>query len=291
MILGVRRIFAALLPNLNHLGPMMGRHRRSFLLGYLCLAATSGFSLAIPLVLRRGINRLDDGDYHGLLVSAFLLVGLAAIAGVFRYFMRMILIGASRRLEYELRDDFLAHLQTLSLSFFNRQKTGDLMARASNDLSAVRDVLGPGVMYGMNTVTTVTASLVLMIYVDPWLTLFTLIPLPILAILVRHFAAEIHKRSRAVQDQYGLVSSGVQENISGIRVVQSYVQERHEEAHFGKLNSDYTQLGFRLIRSRALFFATMGGLVEVLMLVLLWAGGVRIIRGQIDFGHQCSSHS
>lgn len=282
--MSVRSPLSTLLPNLSRLRPWMARHKQAYLLGYLCLLGTSGFGLAIPMVLRAGVNRLEHGGETSMFVYAFWLVGMALGSGIFRYLMRMILIGTSRRIEYELRNDFFVHLQRLTLSFFNKQKTGDLMARASNDLNAVRDVLGPGVMYGLNTVTIVIASLVLMIHLDPWLTLYTLIPLPILAYLVRAFASEMHRRSRDVQDQYGLLSSGIQENLSGIRVVQSYVQERYEEDHFDSLNSRYRDLGYRLIRYRSLFWSMMGAMVGLLMLVLLWAGGLRVIHGHIDLG-------
>jgi ATP-binding cassette, subfamily B, multidrug efflux pump len=280
----IRSLPAAVLPNLSRLGPALRAHRRAFLAGYLCTVATSGFSLAIPMVLRAGINHLESGAAGGMLRYGLWLAGLAAASGIFLYFMRLILIGASRRIEYEIRNDFFRHLQTLSLSFFNAQRTGDLMARATNDLNAVRDVLGPGVMYGMNTVTVVVASVVLMVRLDPILTLAALLPLPLIAYFVRHFAGEMHRRSRAVQDQYGVLSSALQEDIAGIRVVQAYAQEPFEEKHFEGLSRTYMTLGFRLIRYRALFFASMGSLVGLLMLVLLWAGGMRVISGAIGLG-------
>ncbi len=279
-----RSPLATLLPHLSRLLPTLARHRRAYLIGYLCLLGTSGFSLAIPLVLRAGVDRLESGATEGTIVYAIWLVGLAATGGIFRFLMRMILIGTSRRVEYELRNDFFAQLQRLSLSYFHKQKTGDLMARASNDLNAVRDVVGPGIMYGMNTVTVILASLVLMIRLDPWLTLLTLIPLPMLAFLVRWFASEMHRRSRIVQDQYGALSSALQENISGIRIIQSYVQEPYEQTHFEGLNQAYMDSGIRLIRYRALFFATMGGFVGLLLLLLLWIGGQRVISGMIGLG-------
>jgi ATP-binding cassette subfamily B protein len=279
-----RSPFEILFPHLRHLGPVLRRHRGSFLIGYLCILATSGLSLGIPLVLRSGVNAVEQGQRERVLLAAVWLVVLAAGSGLFRYLMRMTLIGTSRKIEYELRNEFLAHLQRLSLGFFSRHKTGDLMARASNDLNAVRDVVGPGIMYGMNTVTVVVASLALMIRLDPWLTLFSLLPFPLLAFLVRKFASEMHHRSREVQDQYGVVSSALQENLSGIRVLQSYGQEKFEEKHLLELNREYMRLGFLLIRSRAMFFSTMGSLIGLLTLVLLWAGGTRVIQGAIGLG-------
>ncbi len=280
----IRSLVPTILPNLSELGPAMRRHQRAFLVGYLCTVATSGFSLAIPMVLRSGIRHLESAASGGMVRYGLWIAGLAAASGVFLYFMRLILIGASRRIEYELRNDFFRHMQKLPLSFFNAQRTGDLMARATNDLNAVRDVVGPGVMYGMNTVTVVVASVVLMVRLDPLLTVAALLPLPLLAFLVRRFAGEMHRRSRAVQDHYGVLSSALQENIAGIRVVQAFAQEPFEEEHFDGLSRTYMRLGFRLIRYRALFFATMGSLVGLLMLILLWAGGMRVISGAIGLG-------
>jgi ATP-binding cassette subfamily B protein len=273
-----------MLPNLYELRVHLARHANAFRIGYLCVLANNAFTLAIPLVMGAGVNHLKSGGMGGMARYAIALVALAAVGGIFLYLMRRILIGASREIEYEVRRDFVGHLQTLPLSFFQRQRTGDLMARASNDVNAVRDCVGPGIMYGMNTVTTVIASIFLMVRIDPVLTVATLIPLPLLAFLVRYFSSEMHRRARAVQDQYGVLSSGLQENLAGIRVVQSYVQEEHEKAHFDDLGREYMRLGFRLIRYRSLFFSTMGAMIGLLMLILLWIGGLRVIRGTIPLG-------
>lgn len=245
---------------------------------------TNAFSLALPLVVRQGINGLRSPGDVSLTRTALTLVALSLASGVFLYLMRQILIGASRRMEYDLRNDYFRHLQILSLSFFNRQRTGDLMARATNDLNAVRDCLGPGIMYGLNTVVVVAASIVLLVRIDPILAVLSLLPMPVLAFFVRRFASEMHQRSRAVQDQYGVVSSTLQEAIAGIRVTQAYTQEEAEAKHFDRHLQTYFALGTRLIRYRALFLATMGSLVGLLMLVLLWAGGLRTISGAIDLG-------
>lgn len=279
--MSLRSAIRALLPHLSELSPWLRRHRRALLAGYLCTLATSAFSLAMPMVMRSGIAHLEAGAEGGMHRYALRLVGLAAGGGIFLFLTRRILIGTSRRIEYEIRNDFFAHVQTLSLSFFNRQRVGDLMSRATNDLNAVRDVLGPGIMYGMNTATVVAASVVLMIRLDPILTLLAIAPLPLLAFLVRHFAGEMHRRSRAVQDHAGLIAATLQENINGVRVLQAYTQEAFEADHFDLLGRRYMDLGFRLIRYRALFISILGSLIGLLMLILLWAGGTRVIRGSI----------
>ncbi|MFB3908384.1 MAG: ABC transporter ATP-binding protein [Candidatus Eisenbacteria bacterium] len=280
---GLRRPLAVLLPHLSSLSPYLARHRREIALGFGCILLTNAFALSMPIVLRVAVQHLQAGE-KGMWRYALLFLSLSAGSGIFLYFMRSILIGSSRHMEYEIRSDLFDRLQVFSLSFFQGQRTGDLMARATNDLNAVRDVLGPGMMYMMNTVVTVTGSVAVMLRLDPWLTLFSLAPFPLLAFLVRYFASEMHRRSRAVQDQYGSLSSNIQENLAGIRVIQSYGQEGFEEAAFDEQNAVYRDLGFRLIRYRALFFATIGSLVGLLTLILLWAGGIRVIRGAIDFG-------
>lgn len=279
-----RNPFEVLTPNLFALRPYLASHARAYRIGYLCVLATNAFALMIPLVMRSAVDHLQGARPGGMLPYVLKLAALAAGSGIFLYLMRRILIGTSRLIEYRIRGEFVDHLQTLTQSFFGRQKTGDLMARASNDLNAVRDVLGPGIMYAMNTVTTVVASLALMIRLDPLLTLFTVAPLPIMSLLIRGFSIEMHRRSRAVQDQYGILSSTVQENLAGIRVVQSYVEEPYEAAHFEGQSKEYLRLGMRLARYRALFMATMSALLGVLTLVLLWLGGIRVIHGTIGLG-------
>jgi ATP-binding cassette, subfamily B, multidrug efflux pump len=285
-ILRLKNPFAAIIPNLYELRGYLAAHRRAYWLGILCILATNAFGLAIPWVMRGAFDRLEKGAAGpgAMLPYVTRLVLLAAASGIFLYLMRKIVIGASRQVEYRLRSDFLGRLQTLSLSFFQRQRTGDLMARASNDLNAVRDVLGPGIMYALNTVTTVVASLVLMIRLDPLLALYTLLPFPIITFLIRNFSMEMHRRSRVVQDQYGTLSSTLQEDLAGIRVIQSYAQEPYEARHFEAMSREYMYLGMRLIRYRALVFGTMGSLIGLLTLILLWLGGIRVIRESIGLG-------
>lgn len=158
------------------------------------------------------------------------------------------------------------------------------MARATNDLSAVRDVLGPGIMYFLNTIASVSMALVLMFRIDPMLTAVAVLPFPILAFAVQRFAVTLHIRSRDVQDQFGVMNNMLQEDLSGIRVIKSYVKESQEQELFARLNEDYRDKNLSLIRARALFFATMALLVGVGQLILLWLGGIRIMGGQISLG-------
>ncbi len=272
-------------PYLRELRPYLRRYRGRIALGYLCIIAQSGLSLAVPWLLKRGVDAIQGGDEPRTLFRiAGLIVGASAASGIFLFLKRWILIGASRLVEYDVRQDLFAHLQSLSLSFYHRQRTGDLMARATNDLNAVRDVVGPGLMYGLTTATVVVAALVLMLRLDPILTAATLLPFPLMAVVVSRFAQEVHRRSLRVQDQYGVLSNVAQENIAGIRVVQSYGQEEAEEEHFAAQNEAYLARNLDLIRYRALFQGSIGLVLGGGSLLLLWVGGMRVIRGGVTLG-------
>jgi ATP-binding cassette, subfamily B, multidrug efflux pump len=274
-----------ILPHLRALRPYLLRYRSEILKGYLCTLLQSGASLVIPLLLGRGIDGLQRGAPRSeLLADALWILALSVVSGVFLYLKRWILIGASRLVEFDLRRDLFQNLLRQSLSFYNRNRTGDLMARATNDLNAVRDVVGPGLMYGLTTITTVVLALFFMLRLDPVLTLATLVPFPIMALVVSRFAAEVHRKSLRVQDEYGVLSNAAQENIAGIRVVQAYAQEEPEKEHFGALNRQYFEANRALIRYRSLFFSSLTLVLGVGPLLLLWIGGVRVIHGQVTLG-------
>jgi ATP-binding cassette subfamily B multidrug efflux pump len=281
----LRRPSLQLFPYLRALRPYLGRYRGSIVRGYLCIVVKSGLALTVPWLLKRGVDALSGGATPASLLSIAGLILLASAgSGVFLYLMRWTLIGMSRRIEYDLRNDFFAHLLELSLPFYHRYRTGDLMARATNDLNAVRDVVGPGVMYSLNTSTVVISSVVLMVRIDPVLAVATLAPVPLLALLVTRFAQEVHRRALRVQEQYGDLSNTAQENLAGIRVVQAYAQEEAEGRHFAAMSREYMDRNVALIRYRALFMSSIGILIGSTTLILLWVGGARVIGGRITLG-------
>ena len=220
-------------PYLRALAPYLRAHRGDLVWGTVWVLLKSAAILVVPWILKHGIDRLQAGATpRELLYHALAIVAAAGISGVFLYFMRWVLIGLSRKVEYEVRRDFFDHLVRLSTPFFLRHRTGDLMARATNDLNAVRDVLGPAIMYGLNTTVTVIASAILMVRLDPVLALASMAPVPVLAYAVARFAREMQDRSIEVQDEYGRLSNAAQENLAGMRVVQTYGQEAADSAHF-----------------------------------------------------------
>ncbi|OLC76455.1 MAG: hypothetical protein AUH72_18950 [Acidobacteria bacterium 13_1_40CM_4_65_8] len=237
------------------------------------------------MVLRYAIDDLTRGVTRAKLIEyATLLLGIGIVGGLFRYLMRRILIGASRDIEYDMRNDFFAHLEKLPLAYFQSHRTGDLMSRATNDLNAVRMMIGPSVMYSANTMLTFVVALAMMLAIDPWLTLLSLIPLPFVSISVWYFGSEIHKRFEQIQAQLSEVSAVTQEALSGARVVRAYRQEAAEMERFRKSNEEYLRRNRRLIVLQGFFFPSMSFFLGLGALLVLWLGSREVIRGRITLG-------
>ena len=215
----------------------MGRYRRAFLVGLLCVVASSSIALTGPWVLKYAIDDLNRGVTSAKVqLYASVLLLLAAIGGLFRFLMRRIIVGASRDFEYGLRNDFFAALQRQHAGFFQQHRTGDLMSRATNDLSAVRMMIGPAVMYTSSTALTFVIAIALMLSIDVTLTLIALIPLPLVSVVVRYFGAAIHHRFEKIQEQFSDISAVTQESLAGVRVVRAYRQEPAEIERFRRAN-------------------------------------------------------
>jgi ATP-binding cassette subfamily B multidrug efflux pump len=261
------------------------KHRSGILLGFIFVCLTNAFSLLIPWILKYAIDGFKAGITHNkLLQYALLLLLVTCIQGVFRFFMRMRLIGISRRIEYELRNDLFRHLESLSPSFFSQWKIGEIMSRATNDLNAVRMVLGPGIMNFFNTIILSIAAISLMLSINARLTLYAMIPLPVLSILIKYFSAILHRRYEKVQAYYAQMSSKVQENISGIRVIKTYNQENNEIQAFREMNNNYVVRNMSMVKIWGLFFPFMLFMAGLGMLVVLWFGGKEVIGGIISLG-------
>ena len=213
------------------------RYRRDFLIGLVCVIGAQSVGLAAPMVLRYAIDDLTRGVTRAKLVEyGGMLLAIGIIGGLFRFLMRRILIGASRHIEYDMRNDFFAHLEKLPLAYFQTHRTGDLMSRATNDLSAVRMMIGPSIMYSANTLLTFIVALALMLSIDARLTLLALIPLPFVSLSVKLFGSAIHERFEQIQAQLSEVSAVAQEALAGVRVVRAYRQEQAEIERFRASN-------------------------------------------------------
>jgi ATP-binding cassette subfamily B protein len=245
----------------------------------------SSIGLAGPWVLKYAIDDLHQGaTMEKVRRYAAALLALAAVGGVFRFLMRRIIVGASRDLEYDLRNDFFAALQRLDQGYFHQHRTGDLMSRATNDLNAVRMMIGPAVMYTSSTALTFVIAMVLMISIDPWLTLIALIPLPFVSIVVRYFGSAIHQRFERIQEQFSDLSAITQESLAGVRVVRAYRQESSEIDRFRRGNEEYVRRNQALIRLQGMYYPSMGLLMGVGALLVLWLGSRRVVAGSMSVG-------
>ena len=261
------------------------RYRRDFLAGLVCVLVGTAITLAAPIVLRYAVDDLTRGVTRTKLFEyGALLLAIGLVGGVFRFLQRRILIGASRHIEYDMRNDFFAHLEKLPLTYFQTHRTGDLMSRATNDLNAVRMMIGPSVMYSTTTLLTFAVTLTIMVSIDPWLTLLSLIPLPFVSFSVKFFGSAIHKRFEQIQAQLSEISAIAQEALSGVRVVRAYRQESAELERFRLANAEYVARNRRLIVLQGFFFPSMAFFLGLGALLVLWLGSREVIRGRITLG-------
>ncbi|HEY3384054.1 MAG TPA: ABC transporter ATP-binding protein [Vicinamibacterales bacterium] len=274
-----------MLPAVRRLLPYLLRYRRQFLLGLALVGVTTGVSLVTPWVLKLAIDDLYRGVTRGKLgYYSLLLLSIAVTGATFRFLMRRIIIGVSRNIEYDLRNDFFATLQRFPLLYFQSRRTGDLMSRATNDLNAVRMTVGPAIMYSANTAILFVIAIVMMLSLDARLTLVALIPLPFVSIAVRYFGAAIHRRFERIQAQLSDLSAVTQEALSGVRVVRAYGQERAEMERFGQANREYLERNRRLVRLQGFFYPTMSLFLGLGSLLVLWLGSREVILGRITIG-------
>lgn len=287
---------------IRSLTPYLKRYKQLLLVGFVLVICKNFFQSMGPQIVREAIDHLkvtsvDDSWYSGLVQwihdgwgvdLLFVFIGLyltiEMFHGIFLYAMRQTLIVASRKIEYDLRNDFFAHLQKLHLQFFQYTRTGDLMSRMINDLSAVRDVLGPGIMYTANTVIAFVYVVPMMIHISPQLTLLAFVPLLVLSFAINQLSKLIHHRSQKVQEKLSDISSCAQENFSGIRVIKSFVREDHEIEKFRLLNLEYIRLNMDAVRVRGIMMSSVVLTIGLSVAVLLWQGGRLVMMGDITLG-------
>ncbi|HXG53208.1 MAG TPA: ABC transporter ATP-binding protein [candidate division Zixibacteria bacterium] len=258
------------------------RYRARYLLGALCLVATTTLVMWIPWWMREAVRAIEHGGPLRDVAFYAGLIGAAAVAqGIVRTWSRALIFNAGRNVEYDLRNDLFAHLQKLPPSFYHSQRTGDLMSRVINDISAVRVMLGPGILNFVNAPLYYVYALALMFSIDARMTLAALAPFPLLIFAVRRFRGRILKSSLEVQQQMSVLSSHVQENLSGMHVVKAHAQEAHQTQRFVELNDVYQEKSLELARMRGIITPVMQGVNGLTVLVVIWYGGMRVIRGDI----------
>ncbi|MBI4719952.1 MAG: ABC transporter ATP-binding protein [Chitinivibrionia bacterium] len=267
------------------------RYRGGLAAGAVCLVMANLFLLASPWVLKTAIDSLKAGTGgRELLTLALIIVAVTAASGVFRFLMRRIIIGVSRKIEFDLRQDFFSHLETLSPSFYLKHRTGDLMALATNDLAAVRELAGPGVMYPMNTIVISCFAVSLMAVLSWKLTLVSLLPMILLSIAVYRSMKVIHMLFEKVQEKFAALNSRAQENLSGIRVVKAYAREDHETELFRELSSSYIEQNMKLFKVQSLLMPLLTFIAGLGALTLLAYGGMQVIDGALSLGSFVAFH-
>ena len=272
--------------SLRPLAPYLKKYWKGFAWGSLCVLLLNGIWVQFPRVIEWAVDYLDKGGRNTLQLSKYagLLVAIAVSKGVFQFLTRWIVIGISREIEFDLRNDLFEHLEGLSNSYYQRTRTGDLMARATNDLNAVRMLLGPAIMYSANTIVFTVAALSFMIKISPRLTMYTFLPLPVASIVIQYFGRQIHERFEKIQAMFSDISARAQENFSGARVIRAYVQEGAEIRAFEGANQEYIARSLPLARLMGLLWPTLELTLGLAVVLVLWLGGREVLAKTISVG-------
>jgi len=271
--------------HLGSLKPYFWRYRWGFVFGGLTLLIQNGVWVFFPQVLRAAVEDLNTGvTRHKLLVYTLLVIAVAAVRSIFLFLTRWKVIGISREIEFDLRNDLFRHLEGLSYSYYQRTRTGDIMARATNDLNAVRMLLGPAIMYSANTIVFTAAALVFMWHISPRLTIYAFLPLPLASVIIQYFGKKIHERFERIQAMFSDISARAQENFAGVRVLKAFVQEQAEIAAFETANLEYIRRSLLLVRLMGMLWPTLVALLGFAVILVLWIGGREVLLGRINLG-------
>ena len=267
---------------MGRLKSYLWRYWRRYLIGAFYLFGTATLIMWIPWWIREGVRIIEDGGpIEDVTFYVLLIIGAAVVQGITRTFSRFLIFNAGRDVEYDLRNDLFAHLQKLPVSFYQSQRTGDLMSRVINDISAVRILLGPGILNLVNAPLYYLYAIILMLSMDVRMTLAAILPYPLLIWVVRNFRGKILRASLRVQQQMSALSSHVQENLSGMHVVKAYTQEENQTRQFIELNQDFQERNMELAKLRGMIGPAMQGISGLTVLIVIWYGGIRVIGGDL----------
>ncbi len=273
---------------LGDLGPLysyMRRYRWQYVQGTLACVATNIVAVQFPRVLGMAVNRIQQGTTRELiLIFALILVAISLVKGVFLYAQRWILIGISREIEFDLRNDLFSKLEIQDSGFYQRYRTGDIMARMTNDLNAVRMLLGPALMYSANTIFLSVFALFFMLRISPYLTLVALAPMPLASILVQYLGRRIHERFERIQASFSDISAQAQENYSGVRLIRAFAREESQIGLFERLNRQYIGRALRLVQLMGMLWPTLEFILGISMVITLLAGGHLVLAHRINVG-------
>ena len=265
--------------------PYLKRYRWGFVAGALCIVLSNGAQAGLPLVIGNAARSLASGvTPHKLYILTLQVLALAVVRAIFLFLTRWIVIGISRDIEFDLRNDLFAHLETLSYSYYQRMRTGDIMARVTNDLNAVRMLMGPAIMYSANTFVFTAAALWFMFHTSPKLTMYAFLPLPVVSVVIQYFGRRIHERFERIQAMFSDISARAQENFSGARVIRAYLQEEAEIASFEAANQEYVARSLKLVRLMGMLWPTLELMLGLALVLVLWIGGREVLAGRMDIG-------
>ncbi len=275
--------------SLFELKPYILRYKKLIGLGILSILASEFFYVIIPILIGRAVDSLKFGvTGEKLIWFASLILGSTLLSGIASFFTRQTIIVASRKIEYDMRNDFYRHVQGLHYLYFRDKKIGDIMAYATNDIPAVRNFVGPGIMYSVETIIEFVVILAIMFSMSLKLTLITLIPLPLISFLVYKVGKIVHEKYEDIQEHFGVITTAAQENISGIRVIKSYVREDYEIEKFRKLNLEYLVKNVKLNKIQSLTYPLMILITGISIILVVWYGGYQVIKGTMTLGQVTS---
>ncbi len=270
---------------LRPLFPYLAKYKKRYVVGFSALIITQVVGVTIPLVIKDTFDALTRGvTLHKLAFFACLLLGIALVKAIFQFWMRWMLVGISRDVEYDLRNDLFRHLMRQDTRYYNEHRTGDLMAKLTNDLSAVRNIVGPGIMYSANTVVTGIATITLMAHLDLHLTLLALAPLPLASVAVKFFGQKIHERFERIQAMYSELTEKVRENLAGVRLIRAFRQEEPEMREFDRMNRLYVEKNKKLILISSFLWPALALLFAASFLLIMVVGGEQVLSGEITIG-------
>ena len=265
--------------------PYLKRYRWGFVAGAVCIVLSNGAQAGLPRVIGNAAQSLEGGvNRHKLLIFALQVLALAAVRSIFLFLTRWVVIGISRDIEFDLRNDLFAHLEKLSNSYYQRMRTGDIMARVTNDLNAVRMLMGPAVMYSANTLVFTALALWFMVSRSPKLTFYAFLPLPVVSVVIQYFGRRIHERFERIQAMFSDISARAQENFSGARLIRAYVQEQAEIASFESANQEYIKRSLKLVRLMGMLWPTLELMLGLAMVLVIWIGGREVLAGRMQIG-------
>lgn len=271
--------------SLLYLNKYFAKYKLRLALGFLFILLSNSAQVYIPILLKESIDALRTNiTYEILLRYSLLIVGTAIFGGLFRFLIRVTIIIVSRKIEYDLRSDFWKHIQSLPTKFFQNNSTGDIMAHVTNDINAVRMYIGPAVMYSVDTVTKLTIVIIIMFSINKELTVYALLPLPLLSFFVYRMSKKIHVMFDKIQEKFSQLTKRAQESFSGIRVVKSYVREENEIKQFTKLSDEYLKRNMDKIKIQALFVPMLFLITGISVIIVIWLGGSMVIENKMTLG-------